>query len=96
MDRICFAEHRKSIALRCPASRKPGAAVSGRPFDACVSPMEAAAKTSCFDAPENKHRSTESKANATLRISNPATGLLDTAAATVFLRNGCGINVLRS
>jgi hypothetical protein len=28
---------RKFIALRFHASRKPGAAVSGRPFDACVS-----------------------------------------------------------
>jgi hypothetical protein len=28
---------RKSIALRFHASRQPGAAVSGRPFDACVS-----------------------------------------------------------
>jgi imidazolonepropionase-like amidohydrolase len=43
-----FPGRRKSIALRSPAARKPGAYVHVRWFDACVSPLDAAAKTSCF------------------------------------------------
>jgi hypothetical protein len=31
-----------------PASRKPGVAIHGHPRDACVAPLEAAGKTSCF------------------------------------------------
>ena len=31
-----------------PAARKPGVAIHGHPRDACVAPMEAAGKTSCF------------------------------------------------
>jgi hypothetical protein len=58
VDRICFPRRCESIALRCPASLKPRAAVSGRPFDACVSPMDAVGKTPVFHTPENKNRST--------------------------------------
>ena len=46
VDRICFPGRRKAIALRCPASRKPGAAVSGRPSNACVRPLAAAGELS--------------------------------------------------
>jgi hypothetical protein len=48
VDRICFAEHRESIALRCPATRKPGVAVLGNPSNACVRPLEVAGETSLF------------------------------------------------
>ena len=36
--------------LRCavPATRKPWVAIHGHPCDACVAPLEAAGKTSCF------------------------------------------------
>jgi carbon storage regulator CsrA len=52
VERICFPERRKSISLRGPAARKPGAAVSGRPFNACVSPMEAPGETSVSRGPQ--------------------------------------------
>ena len=40
--------------LRCavPATRKPWVAIHGPPRDACVAPMGAAGKTSCFSRSE--------------------------------------------
>ena len=38
---------RKSTALRCPAPRKHGVAVSGHPFNACVEPLGAPEETFC-------------------------------------------------
>jgi hypothetical protein len=65
---MCFADRRVPIALRFHASRKPGATIHGRPFDACVSPLGAAGKTFCaFAFPASRR-----KPVVCLSVANPA------------------------
>jgi len=72
VDRICFPGRRKAIALRCPASRKPGAAVSGRPSNACVRPLAAAGELSGLLRYSAKRLTPRPKLGATLRAFSDA------------------------